>query len=411
MAGRKRVTTDPEIYDTIMYTSSWGDPWNSLPRLVKDGQRLCVDTVTPGFFQKIRRGEIINNPCLIQHDSREQLGLAVLHRTHKTAGSWFTMVGPLTAQCMEVYGSPALPDVTLLPLADAVGIAKAKALANVDSAWSAFGEDALELRETLQFLANPLKSVCGVGKEFQRLLRQRKTANIGQLADAAASLWLEYRFALSPLVNSIDQAMKVALRRESVLTERRSVHGTSFSEGKTSANAIQNTSDGNAITWKQEVEKEQLVRAYIIYEVTNPVDDWKTRYGFRWKDWPKTLWNIMPLSFMVDRLIDLSTTVGGLMNFLDPSIKLLAAGYTSKLNVQTTETVVAFEKPSTWSTALSSDNGFVTKRGNYQRYMWNPTIWDIVPPPQLGGLVSDITKVTDLAALAVQRWTFRVPSM
>jgi hypothetical protein len=313
---------------------------------------------------------------------------------------------------MEVYGSPALPDdLFLLPLADAVGIAKAKALANVDSAWSAFGEDALELRETLQFLANPLKSVCGVGKEFQRLLRQRKTANIGQLADAAASLWLEYRFALSPLVNSIDQAMKVALRRESVLTERRSVHGTSFSEGKTSANAIQNTSDGNAITWKQEVEKEQLVRAYIIYEVTNPVDDWKTRYGFRWKDWPKTLWNIMPLSFMVDRLIDLSTTVGGLMNFLDPSIKLLAAGYTSKLNVQTTETVVAFEKPSTWSTALSSDNGFVTKRGNYQRYMWNPTIWDIVPPPQLGGLVSDITKVTDLAALAVQRWTFRVPSM
>lgn len=144
------------------------------------------------------------------------------------------------------------------------------------------------------------------------------------------------------------------------------------------------------------------VHAYIRYRVNNPQYDWRWRYGLRNKDIPASFWAVMPLSFMVDRVFDVSSMIQAVTNLSDPSVQILGAGHT----IKRTETYI---RQHTSSTANTSTYPRLTYSGKGPRVVdtvftmtrssFTPQFGNVVPSFNPKGLIADFTKSVDLVAL------------
>jgi hypothetical protein len=150
------------------------------------------------------------------------------------------------------------------------------------------------------------------------------------------------------------------------------------------------------LTWEIIQKASSRGKASILYTVSNPCYDWRYRLGFRPKDFPTTVWQIMPYSFMVDRLYDVTSFSKGAINLGDPMVKILMGCYSEH-----NERSISFEMTGTQNpggTIHSSDKPVYTDF-SYTRSPWVPTFSDTVPSLNLKGLVEDATKITDLITL------------
>ena len=145
---------------------------------------------------------------------------------------------------------------------------------------------------------------------------------------------------------------------------------------------------------------DDLYKATILYEVSNPLEDWKFQLGLRVKDIPSTTWQLLPLSFMVDRLYNISNVIKGAINFLDPQLSFLAASVTRRTTKYSSFTVTD-QVNQTWLTALTPDT-WTRSRFRYERTVWNPRPIDVLTTSlDVRGLVNSISKTADLIALIV----------
>jgi hypothetical protein len=142
------------------------------------------------------------------------------------------------------------------------------------------------------------------------------------------------------------------------------------------------------------------VHAGIWYEVDNPIVDWRYKYGLRFKDIPETLWAILPLSFMVDRMYNLSQTMRGLSSFLDPNLTILGAWTTTKVDTIETITWIGHVSPIVESVQEAYTDTIVKTTESYNRQTWEPVFTDLFPDyVRLEGLIDTSEKFADTAAL------------
>jgi len=155
--------------------------------------------------------------------------------------------------------------------------------------------------------------------------------------------------------------------------------------------------------YNRESSREWVVKAGILYEVSNPVDDISFDLGLRPKDIPETLWAVTPYSFMVDRVINVSDIVRGVTNLLDPNVKILA-GWTVLKDTHTQSWEYFHETNGSYQVTIVPDTSTWTTF-KYEWVPWYPTALDIIPPSDIGGLVKDATTTTDLLSLIYARFS------
>lgn len=401
MAERERSRSEVNEYEQLFIDFDKGgtDQYSS-PLLTYGGSESMTDHETPHFHRRMARGEIINNPCLYQKLKHYQIGSGYV--TCDNGGSIkYHLIGPVTAYrsnegALIDYSDlePAFPDIE----------AKAKlyALSRVDSTPFAFGEDVLELRETARFLRNPVSSILDLSKTFKKEVkktfrnRRFKTDSIANLAEAHAKVWLQYRFAFSPLIRSSMDALEAFSSKTKTLPPRLTARG--FASDTHDASGTQIYS-GWAY-FDRTVKTSQNIKASILYEVTNPIYDWKYKLGFRVKDWPTTIWQIMPYSFMVDRLYNISAFSKAVINLADPNVKILAASTTEKYEDIRSYSFVNHVQ-SGWTFTFSSTDVCFDETFKYHRKTWSPSITDAIPKATPKGLIDDATKITDLVSLII----------
>jgi len=296
--------------------------------------------------------------------------------------------------------------------------AQLSALSSIDRTPYSFAEDVAEIRETLSFLRSPLQSLLDLSKRFHSavdalarlyLLSPRKLSaarrrlkmgrKFGHVAVATADVWLTYRFAFSPLVRSVMQLTDAFNdRRQFVQTGRKTSRGTGTNDEQAGATEPLDT-------YKRRISRKQYhfeARAAITYQVSNPASDFQFKYGLRFKDIPVTLWAILPYSFMVDRLFDLTKAVSACVNLADPTVSIIGASITTKRTVQVEQTLVYDQQPG-WSIHNVS---FDTRKDilfTYERTPWVPGLSNAVPVVNFRGLISTATHTTDLLALILQK--------
>ena len=360
------------------------------------------DYVTDHYHRRILAGEIINNPCVYTHQTIEEDSSE--ETSYNPAGTGTTLTirqtGPITKYRMYGTGTGYLAATPVLNTSMAE--AKLAALASIDSSAHAFAEDAGELQETIRFLKNPIGSLKDLTVSLRNELRRTnrttyvKARSAATLAKEVSSLWLEYRFAASPLVRSVNDALEAYSEIQVFPPERLTSRGKSTGESIVMDSVV--TLSGHTFSRVTTSELEQ--KAAILYTVTNPIRDWRYRYGFRSKDFPTTTWQLVPLSFMVDRMYDVTSFLKGAINLGDPKVKILSGSQTTK--VRTTESVKyqGYNGSPDWS-AIGDGNERTRDTFSYNRVPWSPSFSDTIPRFKPEGLVSDITNVADLTALII----------
>jgi hypothetical protein len=350
------------------------------------------DTVHPEWRERIARGEIINDPV-------EYTRIAIFRDLGKyeytSNGKQYLFEGSL-----ESYYGYFVPAQESVDLPGLIADAKLGAIANLDSTPYAMLEDVFEVKETLRFLRNPLKTFMKTSKSFKKTRRSKQRRGLSR-EKALASSWLEYRFAVMPLLNSVSNLVSgIAQGPEAIKLRPRRV--TSYRTDKKSSDSAVSISNKN---YERTSTSEIEARAIINYYVTNPIEGYRQLFGFRAKDIPVGLWNVVPLSFMVDRMFDMSSAMKAGLNLSDPDIHIRFGCVSTKSRKQRSCRFLG-------STHYSVSNQNVTHHGSgytylnfdYERQPWSPGVGDIVPRLKPLGLVNSLTKTADFIALIIQNF-------
>jgi len=388
----------------------WRSDNGGTPYVVYAGANLVTrrsvvqmtDTVVPGFKAISAAGGIVNNPMT------------------KISSSLYSGGGSYTATngTSRVYGEPVNGGSASLDAAAVSGLtrlitsyddtkviaqAKLLALANIDATPYAFFEDLLEIRETIEFLRNPLSAVNDLSKAA-KAWRKKKFGAAADSADAIASAWTQYRFAISPLIRSANNAWEAYKKGKKHIPKRRTAHGSWIGE------QVMNVPDKliGINHFVQDDNWRTEVHASILYEATNPILTWQQQLGLRNKDLPETLWNIVSLSFMVDRLIDISSSIKGLVALSDPSINILCGSVRKRVVSSYSFSWIGQNQPPPWSVSVSGDT-VMQQDDITTRYPWIPSPSDAIPPIKSDvfgyrGMLSDVNSIIDLVALIQTNW-------
>jgi hypothetical protein len=372
------------------------------PCVLFSGTRNMEDVVTSNYAQRIARGDIINNPCTFHSNttmcgggSYVAIGTSAPFDTFSNTGA-----GSLTYHISDVAGHTIRGTVppNLVMVEGDLAQAKADAISRIDPVPYNLGEDVFEFRETLKFLRNPIKPLLALGKQFKKDARKHK--NFGtNLNQALSDTWLSYRFAATPLIRSVLDVIEIFTDPEPPTPPRAIARGSS----KTSDEASDEP-NLTIYTYSRKGSYESKVTAQILYEVINPMHSLRTATGFRASDLPETLWAIVPYSFMVDRIVNISDFVRGMTNLSNPYVKVLAASTTKRTKTVSTVKLLSQNSPTNFSYTILGDE-HVTDDFLYERAPWIPYWSDTFPPSELKGLVDDATKTLDLVTLAVSAWT------
>jgi hypothetical protein len=360
------------------------------------------DVYTFDFVRRIKAGEYINNPCTYQLDEVVE-GTGLSQFTDLNGARTITLSGNIHQVMIKKTNLPNFFTEPYLSLSEDVDldVLKHKALSFVNSPKYDFGEPAYEIAETLRFIKNPLASVNRLVKSFSK--KRDKTvsrfASISDRVKAAAEVWASYSFAARPLMQTINDAID-AYNDQTVTNSRRTSRTLWDNDEYTSSTTVHSFSG-----WKTNIQRDKEVHKEVHVGVTYENEDDYTifaKLGLRGRDLPSTMWEVLPLSFMIDRVYNVKGFINGAINLLDSSVKINGGFITTR-----TEQVLRFKashptthiSTSTWNTHIADE--LQRRRFIYNRSPWVPSASDIIPRFKPRGLVSDLTKTADLVSLMV----------
>jgi len=371
------------------------------------------DVVTPGYHEKIARGQLIINPLSrtlstiteeVASDSQNKIG----------DSSYVTFSGMITARSLTDY--PA--DLTkIVKMEDEVGVLardmlinlKADAIAKLDQTPYAFMEDLAELSSTMKTLTNPLHSAKVAASKFYRKTEDRKGFYLKRkslrraeaLARAAGDAWLSSRYEFRPIMYTIrDVYLGLPKIHTKSLKRMKAVAFGSFARG--TAGVLPSTASNLEYSFTYDHKYQAKVVLY--YTMTNPIDyrDWDL--GVRLKDVPKTVWALMPYSWLVDKFVDVSNSIQALTNLADPRLNILGGCITIEREEDRTYQSIAY--PSTgWSGVVTGGVRHEHSK-NVVRTSYRPTIHDAIQPTTVAEALHDPSTLLDSASVILQRLTF-----
>lgn len=405
MTTRVRNENSPDASET--FVKYWnGNYFDALNHVSLRQLKEMTDTVVPRYHERIAAGEIINNFCQLESEYRETgEGYYYAHdsaysNVFEGSGGSLTMYQLKVCPTVTEYGYPDRSyDINYM-----IDVAKQKAIKNIDPTPYAFMEDAFEIRETINFLKNPVRGLLNLGTSFQKAYRQKRASwRPGvKIADELSNTWLEYRFAASPLIRSVQSAAEALEDKlQEVDPPRKTARGIMREE--TRLNTVDRYMfDAEAFQdFRKTLDASADISAGIIYEVSNPVRDLSFKLGLRAKDIPETMWQIVPLSFMVDRVLDISGMIRGITNLLDPNVRILAGWVRAKEALDTS--IIAETQYIPGYTITMDADLVLDKKFVYQRTPWLPSVSDTLPSANARGLVKDATSLLDLLTLTYSR--------
>lgn len=363
------------------------------------GSEVMVDIVTPSFKLLQAEGSVIMNPMNIWK-SNTSGGSAYASAYETDTGTTYLMSGSNYTRWKEdnyprTYVTGKTDNGVSYDLANTIAIAKQEAIANIDSTDFRFGEDLVEIGKSLSYLRAPLASAADLLRTFEKDYARRRRRGITHVK-AVADAWLSVRYGMRPIVTSMFNIHK-AVNMLGSKPIRRTARGFARDEYEDNGTYTRSWGAGTGDVYNWERAENVNVRATIVYEsrlLTKQLD----LLGLRSKEIPSTVWAVMPYSWVVDRIVNVSRVVQGLMNLADP--KLVIKGACVVVNSQkiVKKQLVDTYAPG-WTVTTQGDVS-VDFTDSKSRSVWAPSVSDMQPILQAR---IDLAFITDLASLALQR--------
>nr|UJQ85588.1 MAG: hypothetical protein 1 [Leviviridae sp.] len=359
-----------------------------------------TDEVIPGFKSRSARGELFNNPMSRYEDSFKLSGFSYVS---SETGSWsrgypYIWNGKCTITFVTSNVSVTkTKDVVPLTYAEEA-MSRVYALApsldnsHINGAFAKLQKADLDVammiaerKKTFSYIValvlraiNAIESIArgSVGKAWRR--RRLKSVDPQELA----KFWLELRYALRPLLIDIDNTMRYLKSGANYKQGSRYTHRDGQNQSK--AGTISYLVGATKITLDYSIEV--TARAGILSEMTR--DDSVSRLGLT--NWASIGWELIPYSFVVNWLIDVSA----LLYRLNPNVS-----FNPLIAWDTRETTLSF----TGRYEVSTPGGPREQRfsgTSLQKYRApTPLVPTIIPSIHVN---FDVNKALDILALARQ---------
>lgn len=177
-----------------------------------------------------------------------------------------------------------------------------------------------ELNESLRMLASPAKSLRkgfdtylgALKKERRKVRRLRPRLRLPAARKILAETWLEYSFGWKPLVNDIDDAMKLLADSQITSIESRRPVRASGRDQIFGGSVQRFTGDAghmDGFAWWEHSSKKE-VRYYGQVDIEHPQPAFATHSGNFLEDFVPTVWELIPYSFLADYF----TNIGDIIN-------------------------------------------------------------------------------------------------
>lgn len=322
--------------------------------------KSMTDWVTPGFRSLIGRGHRVNNPADAQVRIHEPY-LAEWYRATFSDGGWYEHFGPTLAyvfgrldvnapQMLNTTNANALATVNTWARIEPAKSQSLVTLAEANKSWDLIYSSAKKVVEFWHACnkagrtGNPRDLDKFLGARYQRQMPKRylrwdddgnplpapkggwsysKSAPVfapsKDIRDQAARHWLEYRFGWTPLVHDIIDTLKAIyaadLRDE--LTQREIIRtGDTQKATLVTTSSLDAYYGGKRHIGTRRYEQSYEVRCYAHYRWKAPEGVLRRLNDFGLFDVPKALWELVPFSFLADRIIP----VGDWLAALTPKI-------------------------------------------------------------------------------------------
>jgi hypothetical protein len=369
-------------------------------------------------------------------ESYEPVGIQTYRSRHTVTGVKTlvaTTTGNLTQIAPQKYGFAGgvwpgsfatLPSINL---AEQKSQLRARTVAFFDRPTASFGEPAGELRSTLQFLRHPLRVLSRkVGKYYRDFRRLKRTtqhqfdaltrakylrmipkrfrhlysrATVGD----AALLWAAHSFVISPTVRTINDAVSImqnSIVRKGTLQRFSSIKEIQVPHMTTSGIAVGgelSTSFG----WERIIDRKYFLVAGIL-TFRKDVADFSSQVGGRARDIPVTAWELSPLSFIVDRVLDTKNVLRAATSLTSLNVKQLG-GYETEYTTTTQKRRITMCYTPVFNFLERTYSPLYTPYWTQTTIQWDRTKWRPVIADALGGqssgLLSSLTKTLDVLSI------------
>jgi hypothetical protein len=295
-------------------------------------------------------------------------------------------------------------------------LALQRAYSNVDAALLDLGVELGELRETLYGLSNPFKDLRNwcANKPWREakgdLLQFLSTGRFGSktgrdAAQAAASTWLEFRFGLRPLLNSIAEGVKLVQEGVQKIDKKRIYSARGFAprnpKGTTTfpmENLVFRPTYFNA---QGQPLAENFVKASASVQYRyRDVPSLSSRFGLNWMYLPELAWELTRLSFVVDRFLGIGPWLSALR--VKPYVEIL--GNTVSVKKETRMSMVKWHYYHYYDTTprIGSPSDVTVTRAVFNRSVHQ----ELAPPQLISGAYVDFYQTLDHLALLYQNIRF-----
>lgn len=278
--------------------------------------RCMGDTVTPEFRKSVANGNIILNNMVSDYVKASYRGYR-FEWTGKTPSNvplfyrGYSLPSPSTA--LRAFTSPVDLWNSLEEAQGYRGLRDAavvKSWSNIDQSSMAALATLGEMPETLRWIGSILKRLVNLIRFFRNPARKasdllKLSGKRVPLKDVPFDVWLEWRYAIRPLIFEMKQALD-ALKAIIKKGSRQTARGYTYDIGvTTSSQTVGNSGNIVQYTWDTKVRKRIEFRGGVLYDLSESLNDLTTILGL---DQPlEAAWELVPFSFILDWFFNIGT--------------------------------------------------------------------------------------------------------
>lgn len=342
MRYREKMNTYTEGTWTGNFIPSWGTPtYRSVDYIATQQYIAMLDIVTPNWRARIAKGEIISNPMASRAFSSSVSPSVMISNGFVKTNPKNTWTRRHSGVIPPAFNAVVLDwiafDAELEKYKDYRDVALSKAWANVDiseiQALASLGE----LPETLSWMTSLLKRAISLIRLFNQkkllLAAGKMVASKKSMLDSMSDLWLEYRYAIRPLVFDMHSAV-MAWNAVVEKSNRFTARGFDEIPLTTSASTYQYTLPvyGKPIVSRVSTTSANF-RAGVLFVIDGNINEFRSIWGF---DQPiETVWELIPFSFIVDWFFNVGHVISSWT--YNPGLKPLTSWCTETISTSITD--------------------------------------------------------------------------
>jgi len=310
----------------------------SVGEIFRDEQQI-TDVPHPGYKKQVHEGVIVNSPCMIDDYSSECTPTNVVLGP---AGSWGQRrySGYLISHFAQAnnMGTPIWFD---LDVYNAKQHVVNEAYAKAYSSDAQIITSAAELSKTVAMIRRPLATASKmlwhmisyrdklVRGRWKRVKRDRVIPPAHIVEKAAADTWLEYRMGWKPLLYDIENIVTASNKLADSFTK--STQWKTYRANKTLSWAGNDTYAPlvpglSSCTVERSLNYIKKISAGVLTEenlFSGESRAFHRPFGMDLRDLAPSFWELVPLSFVVDRFVDVSTWIQAISP--RPGVNILAS--------------------------------------------------------------------------------------